>query len=114
MACACPELKAILANCPKAQAFSIYDRCRVRYERYWPPLSSCVDAERSGLLAAGEVGAFAAAQANADQAEGAYHLLDGEDRESVLSPRRRRLRGDGSGEQPLPQRHASTLLAPRR
>jgi len=34
MACACPELKAILANCPKAQAFSIYDRCRVRYERY--------------------------------------------------------------------------------
>ena len=34
MACACPELKAILANCPKAQAFSIYDRCRVPYERY--------------------------------------------------------------------------------
>jgi hypothetical protein len=58
------------ANCPKAQAFSIYDRCRVRYERYRAPLSSCVDAERSGLLAGGEVGAFAAAQANADQAEG--------------------------------------------
>ena len=34
MTCACPELKAILANCPKAQAFSIYDRCRVPYERY--------------------------------------------------------------------------------
>jgi hypothetical protein len=29
-----PELRLILANCPKAQAFSIYDRCKVRYARY--------------------------------------------------------------------------------
>jgi hypothetical protein len=29
-----PELRTILADCPKAKAFSIYDRCRVRYERY--------------------------------------------------------------------------------
>lgn len=28
-----PELRAILANCPKTQAFSIYDRCNVKFER---------------------------------------------------------------------------------
>jgi hypothetical protein len=27
-----PDLRVILANCPKAQSFSIYDRCKVRYE----------------------------------------------------------------------------------
>jgi hypothetical protein len=27
-----PELKTILANCEKARAFSIYDRCKVKYE----------------------------------------------------------------------------------
>jgi hypothetical protein len=26
-----PELRHILANCPKSKAFSVYDRCRVRY-----------------------------------------------------------------------------------
>jgi hypothetical protein len=30
-----PELLTILADCPKARAFSIYDRCQVRYERYY-------------------------------------------------------------------------------
>jgi hypothetical protein len=29
-----PELLTILADCPKAQAFSIYDRCKVRFARY--------------------------------------------------------------------------------
>ena len=29
-----PELKAILANCPKDRSFSLYDRCKVRYARY--------------------------------------------------------------------------------
>jgi hypothetical protein len=29
-----PELRTILANCPKSQSFSIYDRCKVRYARY--------------------------------------------------------------------------------
>ena len=28
-----PYLKAILANCPKAQSFSVYDRCKVKFER---------------------------------------------------------------------------------
>jgi hypothetical protein len=26
-----PELRYVLANCPKAKSFSIHDRCRVRY-----------------------------------------------------------------------------------
>jgi hypothetical protein len=26
-----PELRHVLANCPKAHAHSIHDRCRVRY-----------------------------------------------------------------------------------
>jgi hypothetical protein len=26
-----PELRHILANCPKAKSFSIHDRCQVRY-----------------------------------------------------------------------------------
>jgi hypothetical protein len=30
-----PELLTTLADCPKAWAFSIYDRCQVRYERYY-------------------------------------------------------------------------------
>jgi hypothetical protein len=29
-----PELRIVLANCPKNQSFSIYDRCKVRYARY--------------------------------------------------------------------------------
>jgi hypothetical protein len=28
-----PELKAILANCEKARSFSVYDRCKVKFER---------------------------------------------------------------------------------
>jgi hypothetical protein len=27
-----PSLLPMLASCPKAQSFSIYDRCKVRYE----------------------------------------------------------------------------------
>jgi hypothetical protein len=27
-----PELLTILANCQKARSFSIYDRCKARYE----------------------------------------------------------------------------------
>jgi hypothetical protein len=27
-----PDLKIIIANCPKAQSFSIHDRCKARYE----------------------------------------------------------------------------------
>ena len=30
-----PELLAIPADCPKARAFSIYDLCDARYERYY-------------------------------------------------------------------------------
>jgi hypothetical protein len=30
-----PDLLKILADCPKARAFSIYDRCHVRCERYY-------------------------------------------------------------------------------
>jgi hypothetical protein len=26
-----PELRHVLANCPKAKSFSIHDRCQVRY-----------------------------------------------------------------------------------
>jgi hypothetical protein len=26
-----PDLRHVLANCPKAKSFSIHDRCRVRY-----------------------------------------------------------------------------------
>jgi hypothetical protein len=26
-----PELRHVLANCPKAKSFSIHDQCRVRY-----------------------------------------------------------------------------------
>jgi hypothetical protein len=26
-----PELRLLLANCPKAKSFSVYDRCKVRY-----------------------------------------------------------------------------------
>jgi hypothetical protein len=29
-----PELRTVLANCPKNHSFSIYDRCKVRYARY--------------------------------------------------------------------------------
>jgi hypothetical protein len=28
-----PDLRAILANCDKAQSFSVYDRCKVRFVR---------------------------------------------------------------------------------
>jgi hypothetical protein len=28
-----PDLKMILANCEKARAFSVYDRCKVKFER---------------------------------------------------------------------------------
>ena len=28
-----PDLKMILANCEKAQSFSVYDRCKVKFER---------------------------------------------------------------------------------
>jgi hypothetical protein len=27
-----PELKTTIADCPKARAFSIHDRCKVKYE----------------------------------------------------------------------------------
>ena len=27
-----PELKTILANCEKARSFSVYDRCKVKFE----------------------------------------------------------------------------------
>jgi hypothetical protein len=26
-----PDLRHVLANCPKAKSFSVHDRCRVRY-----------------------------------------------------------------------------------
>jgi hypothetical protein len=29
-----PDLRTILANCPKAQSFSVYDRCKVRFAPY--------------------------------------------------------------------------------
>ena len=29
------DLLATLANCEKARSFSIYDRCKVRYARYY-------------------------------------------------------------------------------
>jgi hypothetical protein len=32
-----PELKTILADCPKANSFSIYARCKVRYARSYEP-----------------------------------------------------------------------------
>jgi hypothetical protein len=28
-----PYLRPTLANCPKAQSFSVYDRCKVKFER---------------------------------------------------------------------------------
>jgi hypothetical protein len=28
-----PDLKAILANCEKTRSFSVYDRCKVKFER---------------------------------------------------------------------------------
>jgi hypothetical protein len=28
---------AVLADCPKARSFSIYDRCKARYARYYGP-----------------------------------------------------------------------------
>jgi hypothetical protein len=30
-----PELLTTLANCEKARSFSIYDRCKARYARYY-------------------------------------------------------------------------------
>jgi hypothetical protein len=30
-----PELLTRLANCEKARAFSVYDRCKARYVRYY-------------------------------------------------------------------------------
>jgi hypothetical protein len=29
-----PELLTVIANCPKARSFSIYDRCKARFARY--------------------------------------------------------------------------------
>lgn len=29
-----PELRTVLADCPKSRSFSVYDRCKVRLARY--------------------------------------------------------------------------------